>query len=119
MRIGELVPRTGGCVRAVRYYEEQSLLRARRSAGGQRHYPDSAAERVRLIQLLYAAGLSSRTIAELLPCVDAGVNTPHSRTVLRAERDRVDAQITELTRARDTLDEAIAVSERATCAVTA
>lgn len=69
MRIGELATKAGVSVRALRYYEEQQLLTSERSASGQRHYVDSAVDRVRLIQQLYAAGLPSRTIVELLPCV--------------------------------------------------
>ena len=76
MRIGELATRTGVSVRALRYYEEQGLLVSERSPSGQRHYPDEAVDRVRLIQQLYAAGLPSRSIAELLPCVVDGRATP-------------------------------------------
>ncbi len=104
MRIGDLATRAGVSVRALRYYEEQGLLAAARSAGGQRHYPQAAVDRVQLIQHLYAAGLASRTIAELLPCVDANVSTPESRARLAAERDRIDAQIADLIRTRDRLD---------------
>ncbi|WP_030490303.1 MerR family transcriptional regulator [Micromonospora chokoriensis] len=111
MRIGELATKTGVSVRALRYYEEQDLLTAARSSGGQRHYLDSAVDRVHLIQMLYAAGLSSRTILDLLPCVDAKVNTPQSRAMLRAERDRIDQQITQLRQARERLDAVIAFSE--------
>ncbi|MBT2227036.1 MerR family transcriptional regulator [Nonomuraea sp. NEAU-A123] len=107
MRIGELAAQSGVSVRALRYYEEQGLLDAHRSGSGQRHYPASAADRVQLIQTLYAAGLSSRTIAELLPCVEAKVNTPESRARLTAERDRIDAQIAALARTRDRLDTVI------------
>jgi DNA-binding transcriptional MerR regulator len=103
--------KTGVSVRALRYYEEQALLIPVRSSGGQRHYPDSAIDRVHLIQMLYAAGLSSRTILNLLPCVDAKVNTPQSRALIRAERGRIDQQITQLTQARDRLDAVIAFSE--------
>ncbi|MFC4117172.1 MerR family transcriptional regulator [Nonomuraea zeae] len=108
MRIGELAVQSGVSVRALRYYEEQGLLEANRSGSGQRHYPESAADRVHLIQMLYAAGLSSRTIAELLPCVEAKVSTPESRARLTGERDRIDAQIAALTRTRDRLDQVIA-----------
>ncbi|WP_235557974.1 MerR family DNA-binding protein [Sphaerimonospora mesophila] len=82
----------------------------RRSDSGQRHYPESAADRVHLIQMLYAAGLSSRTIAELLPYVEAKVSTPASRARLAAERDRIDARIAALTRTRDRLDTVIQIS---------
>ncbi|MEU4555041.1 MerR family transcriptional regulator [Micromonospora violae] len=111
MRIGELATKTGVSVRALRYYEEQGLLTAARSGGGQRHYLDDAIDRVYLIQMLYAAGLSSRTILDLLPCVDAKVNTPQSRAMLRAERERIDRQIAQLRQARKRLDEVIAFSE--------
>lgn len=111
VRIGELATRSGVSVRALRYYEEQGLLAAARSDSGQRHYPEPAADRVQLIQMLYAAGLSSRTIAELLPCVDAKVSTSESRARLAAERARIDEQIAGLIRTRDRLDEVIALSE--------
>ena len=94
MRIGELATRSGVSVRALRYYEEQGLLASERSASGQRRYAGSAEARVRLIQQLYAAGLSSRTIVEFLPCIHARVSTPETRIDgLRETRDRLDAVI--------------------------
>lgn len=110
MRIGELAERAGVSVRALRYYEEQGLLTAERSGSGQRHYAGAAAERVQLIQLLYSAGLTSRTIADLLPCVDAQVSSPESRARLAAERDRINTQIAELIKTRDRLDAVIEAS---------
>ncbi|MGW0574528.1 MerR family transcriptional regulator [Streptomyces sp. NPDC002920] len=104
MRIGELAVRAGVSVRALRYYEEQALLASERSAGGQRHYPESAVDRVRLIQRLYAAGLPSRSIVELLRCVVGGVATPELLERLSAERDRIDGRIGDLLSARDRLD---------------
>jgi len=69
IRIGELAKRSGVSVRALRYYEEQGLLVAERSPSGQRHYPETAVERVSFFQDMYAGGLNSRNIAALLPCV--------------------------------------------------
>ncbi|MCZ9346802.1 MerR family transcriptional regulator, partial [Streptomyces sp. TRM76130] len=69
MRIGELARRTGVSERSLRYYEQQGLLSAARTPGGHREYPEGAVERVRRIQELYAAGLYSAKIAELLPCM--------------------------------------------------
>lgn len=108
MRIGELAARTGVSVRALRYYEEQNLLAAQRSPRGQRHYPDTAVDRVLLIQQLYAAGLASKAIADLLPCVVDGRATPELLARLAAERDRIEDHITDLTRTRDRLDTVIA-----------
>ncbi|GGV30896.1 MerR family transcriptional regulator [Streptomyces spectabilis] len=110
MRIGEVADKAGVSVRALRYYEEQGLLPARRSPGGQRHYPDSAVGRVRLIQQLYAAGLPSRVVREVLPCVDSGDVPPGLLDQLEAERVRVDQRITDLLAVRDRLDDVIAVT---------
>ena len=60
MKIGELARRTGVSVRSLRYYEQQQLLLAGRTSGGQRTYADDADERVELIQLLFGAGVPSR-----------------------------------------------------------
>ncbi|MEU9020278.1 MerR family transcriptional regulator [Actinomadura sp. NPDC048394] len=110
MRIGELAARTGVSVRALRYYEEQDLLAAERSPSGQRHYADAAVDRVGLIQQLYAAGLSSRSILELLPCVVDGEATPELLDRLAAERDRIDRRISDLSGARDRLDTVISAA---------
>lgn len=110
MRIGELAARTGVSVRALRYYEEQRLLASARSPSGQRQYPEGAVDRVRLIQQLYAAGLSSRTILELLPCVVTGEVTPELLDRLSAERDRIDQRVGDLVQTRDRLDTIITTS---------
>jgi DNA-binding transcriptional MerR regulator len=108
MRIGELATRAGVSVRALRYYEQQNLLTSERSSSGQRHYSENAVERVRLIQQLYAAGLSSKSILELLPRVVNGRATPELLSGLSAERDRLDEQIGDLVSARARLDAVIA-----------
>ncbi|MFC9647823.1 MULTISPECIES: MerR family transcriptional regulator [unclassified Streptomyces] len=112
MRIGELASQAGVSVRSVRYYEEQGLLSSTRSPSGQRHYTHDEIERVAFIQRLYAAGLSSRTIAELLPCVDAPseANSDHALERMARERDRLSAQIDELMRNRDALDGLVATA---------
>ncbi|MFD7223930.1 MerR family transcriptional regulator [Streptomyces sp. NPDC059892] len=107
MRIGELATRTGASVRALRYYEEQNLLTSERSPGGQRQYPESAVDRIQLIQQLYAAGLSSKVIVELMPCVVDGNATPELLDRLSAERDRIDGHIADLVSTRSRLDSVI------------
>lgn len=114
MRIGDLAAATGVSVRSLRYYEEQGLLAADRTPSGQRTYGSAAVERVALVQQLFGAGLPSRTIVRLLPCVDAGRATPESFALLVAERDRITAQIAELEAARTRLDEVISISEHPT-----
>lgn len=113
MRIGELARRTGVSERSLRYYETQGLLAADRTPGGHRDYPDVAVERVVRIQELYAAGLCSSKIAQLLPCMrdeDGGPSeraTPKLVSDLTAERERIDRTIADLLRSRETLDEVI------------
>ncbi|WP_329101547.1 MerR family transcriptional regulator [Micromonospora sp. NBC_01699] len=108
MRIGELAARSGVSTRALRYYEEQRLLASERSPSGQRTYPESAVDRVRLIQQLYSAGLASRSIVELLPCVVTGVASPELLDRLAAERKRIEGQINDLIDTRDRLDTVLA-----------
>lgn len=104
MRIGDLSAATGASARSLRYYEEQGLLASERSSGGQRHYPDLAVERVTLIQSLLAAGLSSSTIHDVLPCItDDAIRTAWLAERLRVELSRVETQIESLHRTRDIL----------------
>ncbi|MGW2949116.1 MerR family transcriptional regulator [Streptomyces eurythermus] len=72
MRIGELARATGVSVRLLRYYEEQGLLLAGRTPGGQRVYDDGAPRTVRRIRALLDAGLPTRVIREVLDCVCGG-----------------------------------------------
>ncbi|MDT7841120.1 MerR family transcriptional regulator [Streptomyces justiciae] len=69
MKIGELARETGVSVRLLRYYEEQGLLDAGRTAGGQRVYDAGAPVTVRRIRALLDAGLPTRVIREVLDCV--------------------------------------------------
>lgn len=108
MRIGEVAERAGVSVRALRYYEQQGLLGSDRSAGGQRRYPDTAVGRVRLIQQLFAAGLPSRSVRQVLPCVDSGTAAPGLLEHLEAERARITDRIADLAAARERLDDVIA-----------
>ncbi|KIF71097.1 MerR family transcriptional regulator [Streptomyces sp. AcH 505] len=106
MRIGELAARTGVSIRSLRYYEEQGLLASTRSPSGQRHYTDDEVERVWFIQRLYTAGLSSRTIAELLPCVDSPStdNSDAALARMAQEHARLAAHIRDLTRTQEALE---------------
>ncbi|MCF6468468.1 MerR family transcriptional regulator [Nonomuraea sp. MG754425] len=119
MRIGEVAERAGVSVRALRYYEEQGLVVAARGAGGQRDYSDSDVERVKFIQLLYAAGLPSKAILHILPFLDTLVATLEMTQRLTKERDRIQARLHDLTRARDRLDELIGFAAQYTESSTA
>ena len=111
IRIGEVARSAGVSVRAVRYYEQQGLLTPERSPSGQRLYRQDAIAMVRFFQQMYAAGLTSRRISELLPCWEAGHTDADQRAMLRVERERIQAKIDELVAARDRLDEVIAITD--------
>ncbi|MGB8941453.1 MAG: MerR family transcriptional regulator [Streptomyces sp.] len=111
IRIGEVARGAGVSVRAVRYYEQQGLLIAERSPSGQRLYRQDAIALVRFFQQMFAAGLTSRRITELLPCWDSGHTDAEQRAMLRAERDRVQAKIDDLQAALARLDQVIAITD--------
>ncbi|MFC0534237.1 MerR family transcriptional regulator [Phytohabitans kaempferiae] len=112
MRIGELSRRTGVHERLLRYYEQQGLLQPARRPSGYREYSDSDIETVRRIRSLLAAGLSTNTIATVLPCLrdDNQRLVPICSdlvTELCQERDRITAAITELQASHAMLDTVI------------
>lgn len=109
MRIGELSRRTGVTVRMLRYYEQQGLIASERTGTGQRTYPPTTPDRVGLLRALFAPGLSSRRIAQVLPCVSAPsvATSEQAYEVMTGERERIDREIAELGRARTLLDEMI------------
>ncbi|MFD4192457.1 MULTISPECIES: MerR family transcriptional regulator [Amycolatopsis] len=105
MRIGELAEATGVSTRSLRYYEEQGLIRSSRTPGGWRDFDSSMVERVVLIQHLFAAGLCSATINELLPCLEA---PPEERTgvleeLLAQQAERLEAKRRDIERELDIL----------------
>ncbi|GAB3485576.1 MerR family transcriptional regulator [Nocardiopsis coralliicola] len=110
LKIGELARRAGVSVRALRYYEEQGLLSPERTASGQRRYTEDTVEVVRLFQRFYAAGLSSRSIAVLLPCVNNGRTTAEQHRMLRSERDQLAARVAEMADTLGRLDRLIAAA---------
>ncbi|MFE9393474.1 MerR family transcriptional regulator [Streptomyces sp. NPDC006784] len=105
MRIGELADASGVSARSLRYYEEQGLIRSRRTPGGWRDFEASMVERVVMIQHLFAAGLSSATVNELLPCLEAPLEERNGvmEQLLAQEVERLRAKRRDLDRELDTL----------------
>ncbi|KDN22195.1 MerR family transcriptional regulator [Amycolatopsis rifamycinica] len=68
MRIGELSKATGVSTRALRYYEQQGLLRSERRPNGYREYAPDSIEVVAFVQDMFRAGLSSDVVRDILPC---------------------------------------------------
>ncbi|NYI05526.1 MerR family transcriptional regulator [Allostreptomyces psammosilenae] len=116
MKIGELSRATGVSVRLLRYYEEQELLSSHRTPGGHRTYAADAPQVVHRIRVLLDAGLPTRVIREVLPCVHGdGVRVDacmadHLRDQLRG----IDQRIAELRDTRSSLAAILATTERLT-----
>jgi DNA-binding transcriptional MerR regulator len=111
MRIGELAARSGTSPRLLRYYEEQELITPDRAPNGYRDYDERLVERVMQIRGLLDAGLPTRIIRQILPCLDVpGIlvcpsdATPEMLGALEHERDRMAERIDLLTRNRDAID---------------
>ncbi|ANZ42987.1 MerR family transcriptional regulator [Lentzea guizhouensis] len=110
MRIGDLARRTGVSQRLLRYYEEQDLLTPTRLPSGYREYTEDDVLRVAHIRNLLAAGLSTATIADVLPCM--GVDgerliasiCPELVDELLVERARISESIAALVAAQSALD---------------
>ncbi|MEU4271737.1 MerR family transcriptional regulator [Streptomyces sp. NPDC026092] len=111
MRIGELADRTDTPRRMLRYYEEQGLIVADRLPNGYRVYDASNVDRVLQIRGLLDAGLPTRIIKQILPCLDKPRvihfpdATPEMLATLEGERDRMTERIRFLTRNRDAVAE--------------
>jgi DNA-binding transcriptional MerR regulator len=109
MRIGELAERTGVPTRLLRYYEEQELLTPDRAANGYRDYAEALVDRVVQIRGLLDAGLPTKIIKQVLPCLDDPCTihvtdaTPDLIATLERERDQMDARISCLGRNRDAI----------------
>ncbi|MFE4395838.1 MULTISPECIES: MerR family transcriptional regulator [Streptomycetaceae] len=114
MRIGELARLTGMSTRLLRYYEEQGLLRPDRTAAGYREYGEEDTVRVWQIRSLLSAGLSTRVIAELLPCATGPVPVleacPELLAILRGELADLDSRIEDLSRSRRALSHYLATA---------
>ncbi|MET7440617.1 MerR family transcriptional regulator [Streptomyces sp. NPDC004082] len=118
MRIGELSRLTGASRRLLRYYEEQGLIVPDRGANGYREYDDRYVDRVKQIRGLLAAGLPTRIIKQILPCLDKPRlihfrdATPEMLALLTDERDKLNARIEVLIRNRDAMSEYLTEVER-------
>ncbi|MEV6587669.1 MerR family transcriptional regulator [Streptomyces acidicola] len=110
MRIGEVAQRTGTTPRLLRYYEKQGLIAPSRSDNGYREYDESVLGRVGQIRELLQAGLPTRLIQRVLPCISSPHSsihfpglTPEMVALLETEQSRLTARIDCLTRNRDAI----------------
>src|ERR671937_1046820 len=103
LTIGEVAARSGVAPSAIRFYESQSLIAARRTEGNQRRYERAVLRRIALIQAGRAAGIPLERIREALETLPAG-RTPTRRDwdrFSRAWREDIDRRIATLQAIRD------------------
>ena len=109
LTIGDVAGRSGMAPSALRFYEQQGLITASRTAGGARRYPRSVLRRLAIIRAGRNVGLSLpeiRAALETLP----GDRPPTVEDWARLSegwRARLDEQIAALERLRDGLTSCI------------
>lgn len=109
MTIGETANRIGISTSALRFYEDNGLITARRTPGGQRRYARDVLRRVAFIRAAQSVGLK---LAEIKESLD---DLPVDRAPTRSEweefaaqwRPRLDHQIAVLEAIRDKLSACI------------
>jgi len=109
LTIGQVAARTGVATSALRFYEERGLITSERHGGGHRRYSRPVIRRVAFILFAQRIGLTLEQIGEEL------AQLPASRTPKREDwqqltgkwRARVDEQIAQLERLRDSLTDCI------------
>ncbi|MEW1823096.1 MerR family transcriptional regulator [Arthrobacter sp. NPDC080031] len=110
MRIGDLARESGVTTRQLRYYEEQDLLHPIRSSNNYREYAEESVQQVQQIRGLLDAGLPTRLIRLLLPCVQGPAAElppqPNSEMagLLRTELENLQARIEFLSHSKNEIE---------------
>jgi DNA-binding transcriptional MerR regulator len=112
MRIGELAERAGISTRALRYYETQGLLAARRDAKGYRDYDENDLRLVEEIRSLLAIGFGLEDARPFVECLragnPAGDSCPDAVAVYRRKLAEIDECMERLAGARARIAEQLA-----------
>ncbi|HEY3935961.1 MAG TPA: MerR family transcriptional regulator [Bryobacteraceae bacterium] len=111
MRIGRLAQASGVSARSLRHYEKRGLLTPRRRENGYRDYSEAALLQIKRIQWLLSAGLTTKAIRRMLPCVleegPAVIECPTLRRDLEKEVARLEERIEALKQSRNLLQRAL------------
>jgi DNA-binding transcriptional MerR regulator len=109
MLIGELAAASGLSREALRFYEQQGLIRARRLGNGYRDYPAEAVALVQYIRTAQQLGFTLAEIGDRLPGIwDAPEPGPALAQVLAMKLLEIDTRIAALQTLRQTLAERVA-----------
>ncbi|GAB3257608.1 redox-sensitive transcriptional activator SoxR [Chitinimonas naiadis] len=109
LTIGAFAKRAGIAASALRFYEDEGLIRSTRTSGGQRQYTQETLRRVGFIRVAQGVGLSLSDIREALDTL------PDQRTPTKADweklsrswRPLIQARIDAMTDLRDQLSSCI------------
>ncbi|GLW09073.1 MerR family transcriptional regulator [Microtetraspora sp. NBRC 13810] len=97
MRIGEMARRAGVSTRALRYYEQQGLIRARRDVNGYREYDESDLQLIAEIRSRLTSGFNLEDARPFVECLrsgnPSGDSCPESVEVYRRKLAELDDQI--------------------------
>jgi MerR family redox-sensitive transcriptional activator SoxR len=83
LTVGQLAQRSGVAISALHFYERQSLIVSRRTAGNQRRYKRDTLRRVALIRIAQRVGIPLAEVAAILKLL------PEKRTPTRADWERI------------------------------
>jgi DNA-binding transcriptional MerR regulator len=121
LKIGAVARLSEVSIDTVRYYERRGLIGpARRLPSGYRLYDEPTVARIRLARHLQSLGMTLEEIADALRAHGHGTQSCESeRWRLAAVRDRVDAQLAELTTLRESIESALALCAAGQCELTA
>ena len=108
LTIGELASRSGVSQSALRFYEREGLIAARRTDGNQRRYPSVTLRRIALVQAGKAAGIPlDRLRAALDTLPDAKPTKRDWERLSRSWRRELDERIATLEAIRGRLSTCI------------
>jgi DNA-binding transcriptional MerR regulator len=114
LSIGEVAERTGLSVHALRFYEREDILvdPVRRDSGGRRVYSEDDVDWLFVCTVLRAAGMPLPEIRAYTELARQGPGNEKERiALLRAQQDRVHAQLAQLNKCLDLVGYKLGVYE--------
>jgi len=116
LTIAEAAERTGLTAHTLRYYERDGLLLASvdRAVSGHRRYTDRELTWIEMITRLRSTGMPIRDVRRYADLVRAGAGNEAERLeLLKAHRERVEAQLAQVTAHLRSIDHKIGIYEGA------
>lgn len=118
-KIGVVADRAGVSVDTVRYYERRGLVTpANRASSGYRYYHPDAVDRILLARRLQTLGMTLDEVAQALQAHDVhGETCASQRWRLEVVRERIAAQLAQLTAVLHDVDASIANCANGNCSL--